>query len=62
MTPATNRPLHEFLTTPTLSDAERDAIIEQVFEDACKAGIVVDTGRVRWSSRSRSYKTIYRKV
>jgi len=38
---------------------EVDDAIEQALQDAARKGLIVDSGRRRWSERTRSYQIVW---
>jgi hypothetical protein len=38
---------------------EVDDAIEQALQDRAREGLIVDTGRRRWSERTRSYQIVW---
>jgi hypothetical protein len=50
----------EFGSWP-LDEVDDDAIeaIEQAIQDLAREGLIVDTGRRRWSERTRSYQIVW---
>jgi hypothetical protein len=51
---------YEFGSWP-LDEVDDDAIeaIEQAIQDLARKGLIVDTGRRRWSERTRSYQIVW---
>jgi len=47
----------EFGSWP-LEEVDYDAI-EQAIQDLARQGLIVDTGRRRWSERTRSYQIVW---
>jgi hypothetical protein len=47
----------EFRSWP-LDEVDYDAI-EQAIQDLAREGLIVDTGRRRWSERTRSYQIVW---
>jgi chromosome segregation and condensation protein ScpB len=41
-----------------MSDARHDAI-EQAIQNLARRGLIVDSGRRRWSERTRSYQIVW---
>jgi hypothetical protein len=51
----------EFGSWPS-DEVDDDAIeqaIEQALQDAARKGLIVDSGRRRWSERTRSYQIVW---
>jgi hypothetical protein len=48
----------EFGSWPDNADARHDAI-EQAIQDLAREGLIVDTGRRRWSARTGRYEIVW---
>ena len=48
----------EFGSWPDNVDARHDAI-EQALQSLARKGLIVDSGRRRWSERTRSYQIVW---
>jgi len=47
---------------PTLEDEEKRAYADRLLESAARWGLLRDTGKRKWSERTRSYQTIWEAV
>jgi hypothetical protein len=47
----------EFVSRP--DNVDDDDAIEQAIQDLARQGLIVDTGRRRWSERTRSYQIVW---
>jgi hypothetical protein len=46
----------------TLTEEEKYEAIEQALQKLAREGLIVDTGRRRWSKRNRSYQIVWAKA
>jgi len=46
----------------SFNEKEKHKVIEQTLQKLAREGLIVDTGRRRWSERTRSYQIIWEAV
>jgi len=46
----------------SLTEEEKYEAIEQALQKLAREGLIVDTGRRRWSKRTRSYQIVWAKA
>ena len=56
------RPLRNIRKRPTAVEKEKYEEIEQALQKLAREGQIVDTGRRRWSKRTRSYQIVWAKA